>query len=66
MTRFCAFPRVVRRYSYGAWTSRRRPGPVLRLEVIAADIPFATGSLAVFQGMPDQKDDTWPALGRQA
>ena len=39
---------------------------VLRLEVIAADIPFATGSFAVFPGMPEQADDTWPALGWQA
>ena len=40
-----------------------RPGACSNLEVIAADIPFATGSFAVFPGMPDQADDIWPALG---
>lgn len=57
----------------GAEIQPPAPGPAAgghgrcsNLEVIAADIPFATGSFAAFPGMPDQADDTWPALGRQA
>ena len=57
----------------GAEIRPAAPGPAAggqgrcsNLEVFAADIPFATGSFAVFQGMLDQADDTWPALGRQA
>jgi hypothetical protein len=48
----------------GAWISRRRPGPVLRRELIAADILFATGSFAAFPGMPGKADDTWSVLER--
>ena len=66
MTRCCAFPRVVRRYSQRRLDQPPAATAVLRLEVIAADIPLATGRFAVFQGMPDQADDTWPALGWQA
>ena len=66
MTRSCAFSRVVRRYSRRRLDQPPAARAVLRLEVIAADIPFATGSFAVFPGMPDQADDTWPALGWQA
>ena len=61
MTRSCAFSRVVRRYSWRRLDQPPAARAVLRLEVIAADIPFATGRFAVFQGMPDQADDTWPA-----
>ena len=62
MTRSCAFSRVVRRYSRRRLAQPPAARAVFHLEVIAADIPFATGSCAVFPGMPDQADDTWPAL----
>ena len=61
MTRCCAFSPVVRRYRQRRLDQPPAARAVLRLEVIAADIPFATGSFEVFPGMLDRADDTWPA-----
>ena len=66
MTRSRAFSRVMQGYSRRRLDQPTADRAVLHLEVIPADIPFATGSFAVFQGMPNQADDTWPALGWQA
>jgi hypothetical protein len=57
MARPCAISHVGAELRHRAWTSRRRIGPVLRLELIAAYIPFASGSLAAFPGMPGKADD---------
>jgi len=57
-TLLCFLARGAEIHVGGAWTGRQRLGPVLRLDLIAADIPFATGSFAAFPGIPGEADDT--------